>query len=103
MSFLRSCHLVHPLRTPDLLTLTSALPLARRRCLENWLEVMPPSRRKAIGMPKAKKFKVSFAATDEVIEYDDVEATVEEEPLQALDDEPGDEPEPEPEARGVSG
>ena len=60
--------------------------------------MMPPSRRKAIGMPKAKKSKVSFAETDEVIEYDDAEATVEEEPLQALDDEPGDEPEPEPEA-----
>ena len=59
---------------------------------------MPPSRRRAIGMPKAKKSKLSFAATDEVIEYDDAEATVEEEPLQALDDEPGDEPEPEPEA-----
>ena len=59
---------------------------------------MPPSRRKAIGMPKAKKSKVSFGETDEVIEYDEAEATVEVEPSPALEDEPGDEPEPEPEA-----
>ena len=49
-------------------------------------------------MPKAKKSKVSFAVTDDMIEYDETEAAVEEEPSPALDGESGDEPEPEPEA-----
>ena len=37
---------------------------------------MPPSRRKAIGMPKAQKSKVSIAPTDEAIGDDAAEAAV---------------------------